>query len=187
LVSPKAEARAVLRAARAALSSSQRETESLAAVRALLASDLLNGAASVALFAALEEEADPSGLERALKKRGVKIAYPRVAGSGRLTFHFARGDQLSPVPPWSIREPGPAMPLASAIDVYVVPGLGFTRQGDRLGYGRGFYDRILAARGPSIAVGFAFSCQLVEQLPVESHDQKLDAVVTGRELIVIER
>jgi 5-formyltetrahydrofolate cyclo-ligase len=174
-----------MRAARAALSSSQRETESSAAVRALLESDLLNGATSVALFAAMEDEADPAGIESALRKRGVRFAYPRVAGSRLLTFHFAVSEELTPVPPWSIREPSAAMPEAIEIDVYLVPGLAFTREGDRLGYGRGYYDRVLAGRGEALAIGFAFSCQLVDHLPVESHDQKVDAVVTGRDLIVL--
>jgi 5-formyltetrahydrofolate cyclo-ligase len=161
--------------------------ESLEAVQALLASDLLNGAKSVALFAALADEADPSGLDPLLRARGARIAYPRVAGARALTFHFARPDELVPVAPWDIREPPPSLPQANALEAYVVPGLGFTREGDRLGYGRGFYDRVLASRGAAIAVGFAFSCQLLDRLPIESHDQKVDAIVIGRELIVVKR
>ncbi len=181
----KARARAELKAARAAVSPEERAIESEAAVQALLVSGLLEGARSVALFAPMSEEADPSRLEAVLAARGVAIAYPRVDAGGDLAFHLARGDALLPRPPWNIREPAPGEPTATAVDVYVVPGLGFTRAGDRLGYGKGYYDRVLAGRGSSRAIGFALACQLVDHLPVESHDQRVDAVVTGRELIVV--
>jgi 5-formyltetrahydrofolate cyclo-ligase len=180
----KANARAALKAARAAFPPEHRAIESAAAVRALLESDLLNGASTIALFAAREIEADPGALEEPLRLRGVKIAYPRVDGRV-LSFHFARQEELQPTGPWNIREPDPSRPRAGAIDVYVVPGLAFTRSGDRLGHGRGFYDRVLQARGDALAIGFAFSFQLVDHVPTESHDQRVDAVVTGRDLIVL--
>ena len=71
--------------------------------------------------------------------------------------------------------------------VLIVPLLAFDAQGFRLGYGGGFYDRTLAglrARGRVVAVGFAFAAQEVDVVPVDAYDQKLDAVVTEREVRV---
>lgn len=65
--------------------------------------------------------------------------------------------------------------------VVIVPLLAFDAQGYRLGYGGGFYDRTLEglrARGPVLAVGFAFAAQEVETVPVEATDQRLDMIVT---------
>lgn len=63
-----------------------------------------------------------------------------------------------------------------------MPGLGFTRDGARIGYGGGYYDRALralrAARPDVLAVGFGFALQVVDALPVGPHDAPLDAVVT---------
>src|SRR5688572_2141189 len=141
----KANARAVLKAARAAFPPKQRAIESAAAVRALLESDLLNGAKTVALYAALAEEADPIALEEPLRSRGASIAYPRVTPAG-LTFHLARSQELRPTGPFKIREPDATGPITTTeIDVFIVPGLGFTRDGHRIGYGRGYYDRVLAS------------------------------------------
>lgn len=182
--SSKAHARAVLRAARAQVTPEQRAIESEAAVRALFESGLLDGARSIALYAARDFEADPSGLE-ALSSRGIAVAYPRALEDGELAFHLARAEELIAVPPWNIREPAPGSPPATGIDVYLVPGLGFTREGDRLGHGKGFYDRVLLDRGDALAIGFAFSCQLVDHVPTEEHDVRVDAVVTGSELIVV--
>ena len=65
--------------------------------------------------------------------------------------------------------------------VLIVPLLAFDRRGYRLGYGGGFYDRTLEglrARGPVLAIGFAFAAQAVDAVPVEATDQPLDLIVT---------
>ena len=65
------------------------------------------------------------------------------------------------------------------IDLVLVPGIAFTRDGARMGRGFGFFDRFLAHRaGPAIKIGVAFRFQIVESLPLEPHDVKLDLVVT---------
>jgi 5-formyltetrahydrofolate cyclo-ligase len=64
-------------------------------------------------------------------------------------------------------------------DVVIVPGTAFTPAGDRLGQGGGWYDRFLDRVRPDCTkVGVAFAPQLVEQLPIESHDVRLDVIVT---------
>ena len=70
-------------------------------------------------------------------------------------------------------------------EVLVVPLLAFDGVGHRLGYGGGYYDRTLAmlrALGPVTAIGFAYAAQEVERLPAEHYDQRLDGVVTEREV-----
>jgi 5-formyltetrahydrofolate cyclo-ligase len=70
-------------------------------------------------------------------------------------------------------------PDPGSIDVVIVPGTAFTPAGDRLGQGGGWYDRFLAAVRPDcLNVGVAFAPQVVESLPVEPHDLKVDVVVT---------
>ena len=71
----------------------------------------------------------------------------------------------------------PAAAIAQEVDVVLVLGLGFDRQGYRLGYGSGYFDRFLAAH-PVTAVGLAYEMQVVDALPHESHDVPMAAVVT---------
>ena len=68
---------------------------------------------------------------------------------------------------------------ASWPDVVIVPGIAFTLAGDRLGQGGGWYDRFLAEiRADCVTIGVCFAEQIVESLPVESHDVTIDHVVT---------
>ena len=65
------------------------------------------------------------------------------------------------------------------IDIAIVPGVAFDCHGNRLGRGRGFYDRLLSGAGQEIiTIGVGYDFQLLDRLPVEEHDMKLDYVVT---------
>ncbi len=73
-------------------------------------------------------------------------------------------------------------------EILIVPLVAFTRQGERLGYGGGFYDRTLEGLRsvkPTLAIGFAYGAQQAEELPLEPTDQPLDLIVTETEIIEI--
>jgi 5-formyltetrahydrofolate cyclo-ligase len=81
------------------------------------------------------------------------------------------------VPDPEPRAPHPIDP--TAIDVLIVPGVAFTREGDRIGQGGGWYDRFLAAVRPDCTViGVCFDEQLVDELPTEPHDVRMEYLVT---------
>lgn len=184
----KATLRERLRAARRALPARQREAESAATVATCLrlAEDL--GAAVVASYAALADELDLDGLHLALWRRGQGVLLSRVAGPGRLSWHRVSGPADLVRGAFGIREPdptrAPALGLPSGCLV-LVPGVGFTRQGQRLGQGGGFYDRALS--GTLVAVGVGFTGQLVEDLPTAAHDRRLDGVAIAGELVLTPR
>lgn len=83
--------------------------------------------------------------------------------------------------PWSIAQP-PANAPQCGPEVVFVPLIGFSSDGGRLGQGGGHYDRWLAAHPHAVAIGLAWDCQLVEDLPQERHDRRLTAVVTPTRL-----
>lgn len=76
--------------------------------------------------------------------------------------------------------PGAGVDIPTAdIDLILTPGAAFSRQGYRLGYGGGFYDRLLEKRRPGTpALALAFTEQLDDALPVDDHDQRLDGIIT---------
>jgi 5-formyltetrahydrofolate cyclo-ligase len=137
-----------------------------------------SGMNSIALFAPQEFEPDLDLLwELGLLEHHL-VSYPRCEGR---TLLFRTVSKLSDLCPGrlGIREPvGEASP--GRLDLIVVPGLAFTANGNRLGRGGGFYDRFLSTiPGPTVKVGVCFAFQLLLEIPVESHDIKVDAVVCG--------
>lgn len=123
---------------------------------------------------------DRGGPERSRLRR--VLAYDAVAGEIELgpLLDELRSDGVDVVVPAAT--PDAQVPVSPAwADVIVVPGVAFDAAGGRLGRGGGWYDRLLAdpaRRG--LAIGVAFEPQLVESVPVEEHDARLDAVVTER-------
>lgn len=101
------------------------------------------------------------------------LAFPRIEGD-EIDFYIAERFQAGK---FGIREPE-GTELAPPPDLVLVPGVAFSPAGARLGRGGGFYDRWLARHPGVITVGVAFSCQVVEHLPGESHDLHVQAVLT---------
>lgn len=171
----KARARRQAAEVRARARSGEANDQALAHLEGFLAG---HAGRTLAGYVAIRSEIDPGPV---LSAWTGPVALPVVAGSGRpLVFRrWWPGAALAPgtfgvlVPP-----EGPSV----VPDILIVPLLAYDRRGMRLGYGGGFYDRTLAAlRGTGrrpLAVGFAFSAQRVEDLPVEATDAPLDAIVT---------
>ncbi|MFM9847114.1 MAG: 5-formyltetrahydrofolate cyclo-ligase [Hyphomicrobiaceae bacterium] len=135
----------------------------------------------VSAFSSMLDELDTRPIMLRLAADGYRIALPVMQGKGQpLLFRaWAPGDAMNEGI-WGIREPKDDKPLL-APDVLLVPLLAFDRQGWRLGYGGGFYDRTLreARRTrPVVAVGFALDEQEVDAVPHLDYDERLDWVLT---------
>jgi 5-formyltetrahydrofolate cyclo-ligase len=143
--------------------------------------------AVVSAFSSLPGEPDTAELMARLANAGMITALPQVVGKGSpLVFRRWRPGDATSAGPMSIREPVAAAPVVEP-DLLFVPLAAFDREGHRIGYGAGFYDRTLARlRGlKSVrAVGVAFGVCEVRAVPYEAHDETLDAIVTERETIV---
>ncbi len=134
----------------------------------------------------LADELDLRPLLESLHAQACRIALPAMTGKDRpLVFRaWQPGDSLVPAG-FGTLEPS-ATCEALAPDVLLVPLLAFDRQGYRLGYGGGFYDRSLAelrAAKKVTAVGTAFAGQEVDSVPRDHNDQPLDWIITEREAI----
>ena len=134
----------------------------------------------VMAYLALPGEADPAAAIASWRALGVPVAVPRVNWDDRTMQPALLGGELVNAR-HGLREPGPGSPVLGLdeIDLVVVPGLGFSPAGDRLGRGGGFYDRFLARLPAGTeAVGLVLSCQLMDEIPTDAHDRAVDMVVT---------
>lgn len=157
--------------------------DSVLAQERLVASAEFVSADAVALYSPIFNELFTEGIRREALQRGKRVAYPRVTGQGLEFVEVGDRDELAPGS-FGILEPtgDRVLPLA-AFDLVVVPGVAFDLHGSRLGYGKGFYDRILPSRGPGQLAGLCFELQLVDRLPIETHDVPMDLVVTERRIV----
>lgn len=185
----KRELRSELIAARARLSQEERFARSQQVAERLDGLALLAGARVVALYASLGTEVDSGAIHRRLQGNGKRCLFPRtVPGERRLVFcacepwELVRGPLGAAEPPPGARE----VPLAD-VDAFVMPGVGFSEDGLRLGRGGGYYDVTLKQAERAARVGVGFDLQVLATLPRDPHDVPLDAVVTERRALVFPR
>ena len=137
--------------------------------------ELLREAQHVLSYLAFRNEPDLISLVEVLP--AIQWVIPRV-DSGRLVLHRFDPRQLVRHP-FGMLEPSADLPTVapSELDVVLVPGVAFDRMGVRLGFGGGYYDRLLP-RTTASRVGVALDCCVTDVLPREQHDQTMDWVVT---------
>jgi 5-formyltetrahydrofolate cyclo-ligase len=101
------------------------------------------------------------------------------------SMNYFNGDQMI-LSKFGIKEPSPSTAdLIEYIDLLIVPGIAFDRNGYRIGYGRGFYDRYLQRKKYAFSVGLGFELQLLdEDLPHEKFDQRVNAIATERKIVL---
>lgn len=137
---------------------------------------------SVAVYLPIGSEIDPRPLIGKLIDAGAELALPCVQEDGTMVYRaYRRGDMLEKRS-FGLLEPNAEVPEVFPTLV-LTPLLAFDRQGNRLGYGQGHYDRALTklrAQGRVFVCGLAFFGQEVEQVPAEPHDIALDWVMTER-------
>lgn len=186
----KSNLRRTIKAARNAISPSQRRSASRASLRLALRHGLLLRAQRIGLYSAKGGEFDLQPLLNQALLMGRACYLPLVPRRGRI-LRFGRVGRCTRMTTnrYGIAEPIDARPLrARQLDLLLMPLVGFDQQGFRLGMGGGYYDATLAFmhhrrhwRKP-LLVGVAYECQRVERLPHDPWDMPLDAVLTERQL-----
>ena len=146
---------------------------------------LIPAGAVIGLYHPTIGEAPTGGYARFFAEAGHTLALPRFPADGQ-PMEFAVwtdpwGDGDLEVGPYGALQPGEDAASAEP-DVLIVPLLGFTSSGARLGQGGGHYDRWLADHPDTLAIGLAWDVQELPALPVEAHDRPLAAVITPQRM-----
>jgi 5-formyltetrahydrofolate cyclo-ligase len=184
-VARKLDSRRAGRDARRALDPAASAIAARALAHRLLSIDDLSDARLVLVYAATAEEIDLGPTIAALRARDVQIAYPRIEERGVLAMHLIDDEADLIEGPFGIKEPASDAPRpeAAELDTVLVPGVAFDERGARIGFGGGFYDRLLPLVPYARRIGVAFDEQIVEELPSEPHDVVMDVVVTPTRVI----
>jgi 5-formyltetrahydrofolate cyclo-ligase len=180
----KAALRTTVKARRDALSPATRAALSTSITTRLLALDSYRAATTVLAYMPFGSEFDTRALIQHALTQGKTLLLPRVdRGSRALTLHLVNDLERDLQPGvWGIPEPKPACQVVEQpfdFKWILVPGLAFTSDGKRLGYGAGYYDRLIACctQQPAL-VAAAFSAQMADDIPCTPTDQRVELVVT---------
>lgn len=141
-------------------------------------------ASTILLYSPTRGEVELSAIEAHARSVGKRFVYPRVEGDA-LTLHEIRSrDELS-LGAFGILEPNAGAPLVphDAIELALIPALAVDLYGTRLGWGGGFYDRLLPTLEFAFRCGLIYDFQLIPESPREAHDCPLNAAVTEDEIV----
>lgn len=151
----------------------------------VLKNPLWISARRIALYSPVKNEVETHLLFLKGLEQGKEIYYPKVEQG--LNFYQVEDYDQFVKGAWGILEPNETcrlLPPSENLDLIILPGIVFDRLGYRIGYGRGFYDRVMAER-KLIAMGLGFQCQLVDEIPRDDWDQRLSALVTEKEEVLV--
>lgn len=189
LAAQKRSLRIAVLAARDAMNVADRQRASMSIVQSIIQSALYKNSKSVLAYASFGTEVDTQLLLNQVLTDGKILILPRVIkAENRLSLHRVENIRELVDGVWGIREPraDALMVNVNEADLIIVPGVAFDRTGFRIGYGAGYYDRLLLAANPqSTRLSGAFDCQLVDAVPSESHDQQVDIIITPTQKILV--
>lgn len=141
------------------------------------------------IYVSFRSEVDTHQLIRERLNGGLEVAIPKTDVTNRRLETYLLKDWEKGLRPgaYGILEPDVKVALLirpSQIDMVVVPGSVFDRQCGRYGYGGGYFDRFLSIEAPqALRIGLAFSLQVLPEIPLKTHDQRMDIIVTENEIL----
>ena len=166
------------------LSQEVRESKSREIGKRLYALPGFRAAGAILFFASFRSEVDTVTMIRHVLAAGKRVFLPKVKGRELALFEILDFDKDTAPGAWAIPEPRETKPVTiHEVDLMIVPGLAFDENGNRLGYGAGFYDRILPTYR-RMTVALAFEEQIVPDVPVSIHDIPVKKIVTEKRIIV---
>ena len=181
----KEELRRRLKGVRAAIPASARAERAARASALCDALPEFASARSIAGYAAIRGELDPSLLLERARARGVLIALPVVdLASNSIILKEDVGAREAGA--FGIPEPPADAPKVDRVDLVLVPALAADPRGHRIGWGKGFYDQLLPTLGAAIRVALVYDFQLVSEVPEWPGDERVDFVVTDARVLRVE-
>ena len=174
---------------RSALSDDEVAEQSLRIQRKVIDLKKFQSAKIVALYSDIRKEVATGEIFVVFLRRDKVLLYPRgLKNRKQLIFAQVKSREDLKDGNWGIMEPRIGLKEFSPqqIDLMFIPGVGFDKEGRRLGYGQGYYDRIAGRlRKDCIKIALAFDFQVVEEIPDSSRDIRVEKIITEKRVIEI--
>jgi len=154
----------------------------------LLSIPVIKSSLSIHIYISKDSEVETHQLIFTLLERNINVVCPRIHKDSELKHFAINSFEDLKKNKYGILEPKEGLASFSIdnLDAIIVPGLAFTRAGDRIGYGKGFYDRFLI-KTKAVSIGLGFDKQVINKLPHNKDDSILDYIVTEKEIIQTEK
>jgi 5-formyltetrahydrofolate cyclo-ligase len=136
-------------------------------------------------FASFRTEVETGAMIRRVLSSGKRVVLPKVQGKELALYEIHDFDHDVVPGAWGIPEPKAAKPARlEDIDLMIMPGAAFDASGNRVGYGAGFYDKLLPAF-KNMTIALAFEAQIVQAVPSDPHDVPVNKIVTEKRIIEV--
>jgi len=187
LQSAKQHLRQQLLQTRQALPLSERHLKDAIIKERLLGLPEVVNAGTIFCFISFADEVDTHDLIRQLQQQGKVILVPKTLRGGKMAAILLDSWTGLETDSFGILVPRSSEPYPSGIDISLTPGLGFSPKGQRLGYGRGYYDHWFTEHPVGCKIGIGYDCQVLEDIPVDNTDVPLDKIVTENTIYTVMR
>ena len=169
---------------RNAISKTEHKLYSDQIYKLLFSMPVIKSSSSIHTYISKDSEVSTHRLIHTLLEKNINVICPRIKKNNELEHSAINSFEDLKKNKYGILEPKDELPpfLIKDLNVIIVPGLAFTRAGDRIGYGKGFYDRFLI-KTKTISIGLGFDKQIFNKLPHNKDDSILDYIVTEKEII----
>ena len=170
------------------MSPEEAKEKSRAASAVLLETDLYKNSVQIMLYKTLGKETDTSLIVEDAHIKGKKVVLPVTnSETGEMTAYVVTPDPMFEKGAFSVEEPQNCeLADVNFNDVVIVPGVAFDKKGNRIGFGKGCYDMFLKET-KAVKVGFCYEFQLLENIPGEQHDVKMDYIITEKGIRVCKK
>lgn len=149
--------------------------------------EVFEKADTVLLFASHRSEPSTWEFAEYLINKGISVAFPKCGDEGEMTFYRIKSLDKLHIGKYGIAEPeGNIMDIPQLTDktVCIVPGLAFTCDGKRIGYGGGYYDRFLSKNPTLMTIAIAYEKCITDELLTMEHDIKVKSIVTEERTVI---
>lgn len=138
----------------------------------------VQAAHTIMLYHSLPDEPCTHKLAERLRQVGKTVLMPKVTGATSMELRVYDGPDTLTIGSFGILEPdGTLFTDYAAIDTAVIPGMAFDPHGNRLGRGKGYYDRLLPLAANAYKIGVCFAFQMLDNVPADAHDIRMDEVL----------
>ncbi|XP_045461716.1 5-formyltetrahydrofolate cyclo-ligase [Harmonia axyridis] len=173
----------------AALSSKEKEKQSDVVVKKVLELPEFNHSQRVSIFLSTDNEINTRPIVETIFQKEKQCFIPRYSKNGMemVKLHSMVDWENLPLTPWNIKQPKLKEERENALDtggldLIIVPGVAFTKNGKRLGHGGGYYDRYIRTirekqKTPVVTVAVAFQEQILDDIPTHEHDEIIDKIL----------